>query len=349
MPITQKDTQSESISEKKYLLNDISSKNGTVRLVFIVKICVAAALIWLLVDRLDYTELAAAFHTIDWRFFTAAVLLMPVNLFGQIFKWHFLLKQIKRQVTWRECGLSLLAGLTLGFVTPGRLGEFGRAFFVENVKRSHVAGLVLIEKFVSALLISFCGTWSLYFMAHLGYFTEGEELWFSAAILISVVILGLLLFSGKVLDFVISGYQYLVRKGKLSPRSESAVQIIDPSRITRYFGYDFLYYIIVVSQFYLFLRAFEFFPVTLGYILVFAIIAAKSVLPISLGDLGVREAAAIYFVIQVGGQETSAFNAAILIFLINLAVPALVGLLVLLRRRPNLLFSKYTQKKAVQI
>ena len=349
MSLFQKKPPVESFPEMRPGLNGISSKNGMARIVFSVKICVAAALIWLLVERINYAEFAAAFYNMDWRFFMAAILLMPFNIYGQIVKWRFLLKHLKKGITWKECALSLLAGITLGFVTPGRLGEFGRAFFVEDVPRSYVAVLVLIEKLISAIIIGFLGTWSLYTLVRLGYFTGGEKLWFSTAILFSLTIFGLLFFSKKTLNVIITIYRYLIKKDEHDSQAKSVLQQINPLMIPKYFGYGFLYYGIVVTQFYLFLRAFEFFPVMLGYIMVFAIMAAKSVLPISLGDLGAREATAIYFVTSVGGQDTSAFNAAILIFFINLAIPALVGLVILLLRQPNFLFSKFAQKKAAQI
>jgi uncharacterized membrane protein YbhN (UPF0104 family) len=52
-------------------------------------------------------------------------------------------------------------------------------------------------------------------------------------------------------------------------------------------------------------------------------------LPISFGDLGVRETATVFFVSLIGGQKTTGFNASILIFLINLAFPSFIGFLLL--------------------
>ncbi|MCK5738226.1 flippase-like domain-containing protein, partial [bacterium] len=181
-------------------------------------------MIWLLVERINYAEFAAAFYNMDWRFFMAAILLMPFNICGQIVKWRFLLKHLKKRITWKECALSLLTGITLGFVTPGRLGEFGRAFFVEDVPRSHVAVLVLIEKLISAFIIGFLGTWSLYIMVRLGYFTGGEKLWFSAATLFSLAIFGLLLFSKKTLNVIITIYRYLIKREGHNSQEKSIIQ-----------------------------------------------------------------------------------------------------------------------------
>ncbi len=53
----------------------------------------------------------------------------------------------------------------------------------------------------------------------------------------------------------------------------------------------------------------------------------KALLPISFGDLGVREATSIYFLSKYGIADVVAFNSSLLLFTINMIIPALVGLL----------------------
>ena len=60
---------------------------------------------------------------------------------------------------------------------------------------------------------------------------------------------------------------------------------------------------------------------------------AKTIIPpISLGELGIREGASVYFLTQFGETASVAFNASIFLFIINLLIPALVGLVLLLKR-----------------
>ena len=54
--------------------------------------------------------------------------------------------------------------------------------------------------------------------------------------------------------------------------------------------------------------------------------APRGVPTVTLLDLGIREGAAVYFLGQLGYAEAAAFNAAFLLFCINLLVPAVVGL-----------------------
>jgi len=56
------------------------------------------------------------------------------------------------------------------------------------------------------------------------------------------------------------------------------------------------------------------------------IIFTKTIIPpISLGELGIREGASIYFITQMSGTAAVGFNASIFLFIINLLIPALIG------------------------
>ena len=61
---------------------------------------------------------------------------------------------------------------------------------------------------------------------------------------------------------------------------------------------------------------------------------AKSAIPsFTLADLGIREGAAVYFMSALGIAAAAAFNAAFLLFCVNLLLPSLVGLPFVLKLR----------------
>jgi len=53
--------------------------------------------------------------------------------------------------------------------------------------------------------------------------------------------------------------------------------------------------------------------------------------PISLGELGIREGASVFFLTRFGELSSVAFNASIFLFVINILFPALAGLFLLLK------------------
>jgi len=60
---------------------------------------------------------------------------------------------------------------------------------------------------------------------------------------------------------------------------------------------------------------------------------AQSLLPVSIGDLGIRESAAAYFFGKVGIAPHAAFDAALLLFAINMLMPSVAGLVLLWRNK----------------
>ena len=54
--------------------------------------------------------------------------------------------------------------------------------------------------------------------------------------------------------------------------------------------------------------------------------------PVSLGELGIREGASVYFLTTMGETSSVAFNASIFLFIINLLIPSLIGLVLLMKR-----------------
>jgi uncharacterized membrane protein YbhN (UPF0104 family) len=95
----------------------------------------------------------------------------------------------------------------------------------------------------------------------------------------------------------------------------------------------FSFYFIFLLQFYILVTSFEAAPVLPAFQANSAAMLVKSLLPISIGDLGVRESAAIFFLTKIGLEESTAFNASILLFFINLLIPSLVGLVLVLKYR----------------
>ncbi len=63
------------------------------------------------------------------------------------------------------------------------------------------------------------------------------------------------------------------------------------------------------------------------------IMFAKTIIPpISFGELGIREGASVYFLTQMGETASVGFNASIFLFIINLLIPALIGVGMFLRK-----------------
>ena len=108
------------------------------------KIVLFLLMSWFIIDQLflknDFkAQLAFCIeHLRGDRFylFIIAILLMPVNWGLETWKWKILLRS---DVPATRLLQSIIAGITVGFVTPGRSGEFiGRVMFLNDDNRSKV-------------------------------------------------------------------------------------------------------------------------------------------------------------------------------------------------------------------
>lgn len=303
------------------------------RILFLAKLLVALLVMTVLVRRIHPVRIWGALSNARLGCFTVALALSIPNLYLQFAKWRYLVRLIKPKVSVRELLTSLFAGFTLGFITPGRVGEFGRVVFVKDRPWATLLGLALLDKLYAASILYLAGTVSvlLFLSAHL---RQPLVLWplvvFAAFTLLLLYYfithpdaIRMLLYSINVtLPFRDKIKQLIATFDHFGRRQ--AVLLL---------GLCTLFYFVFIAQFYILILAFE--PVRLlpAVQAAAATLFVKGLIPISLGDLGVRERAAVEFFSYVQVQDTTAFNASLMLFVINVLIPSLVGLGFILRER----------------
>ena len=263
----------------------------------------------------------------------AFILLIP-NLYVQYKKWRFLVTLVKPNIERKEALKSLLVGFTFGFVTPGRVGEFGRAFFIKDCPWARVLGVTIFDKLYSVSVIAIMGVVGLTIIwsGQIPLTTLLQRLFF-AAIGITLLLL-VLLNPDRTARFV--------NKTRLSNSSHPKVKLLLSSldefhskQARTLLSWCVIFFLTYSIQLFLLVTAFK--PVSPIYALAASSSAmfVKTLLPISLGDIGIRESAAVYFFGQVGVGRAAAFNASFILFTINILLPSLLGLVILLRNRWN--------------
>jgi uncharacterized membrane protein YbhN (UPF0104 family) len=296
------------------------------------KIAVALLVLLVLVRKISLREIELALAVANRLYLVAAALALAVNLYFQLKKWQLLVRLEKKSATNGEIFISLLSGYTLGFVTPGRIGEFGRGIFITNASMTRLLGLTLIDKLCSLIMIySFGVSGFAYFLKRQVHFL------FYLPVLITGLLISaaLLLLFVKVDRFRIVFHRLIKRWKRYEKIDELFVSLenISANKKIRLLFWALCQTLTYIGQFYVLLRAFT--P-TAGWLCVLAIASilfAKTLLPISFGDLGIRESAAVFFFGKLGIPAGAAFNASFLLFLINIFSPSMIGLFFILRNR----------------
>lgn len=306
------------------LVNTKSLKSWSV---VALKIAVAVALLFVLIKNLGLREqIMHAFRSANWLLIVGAFLLIIPNLGIAIFKWRFLLRLHYPDLPTSEAWGSYMAGSTLGLITPGSLGELARGLFFKSRDRSLITGLNVADKIFNMIIFLTVG-----FLA-LNQFLFYHIQWphwvlFPVAILSFLFILsvlGLALHPEIIGRFLNPWSERMAASSRLR-RFLASLAPIRSTQSLQLLALSAAYFLVISLQYHLLVNAFS--SVTFGKSLlaVASIIFVKLFLPIAFGDLGIRESAAVFFYSYQGVPAGAAFNASILIFLINVVLPAILG------------------------
>jgi uncharacterized membrane protein YbhN (UPF0104 family) len=298
------------------------------------KFSVSTLLIYAIIDRIQITEIHAELRDIYWPSFVAGLFLTLPNVLVQHYKWRYLVRIIERTVRDRDAFASLMCGFSMGLVTPGRLGEIGRGLFIAGASKGRLTGMAIIDKVLSQWSMAFLGLTALLYLAAAGS-ELGRFRWaiLGLSAVFSLSTLVVLLRADTVRSWIRSLKRLLPR----IPYRNKVFAVVDASEEFRRRHlltsvlYAFAFQFIILAQFYCFINAFDALGPLDTFVGISAAMFIKSLLPIALMDLGVREGAVLYFLGQIGVPSAPAFNASIMIFLSNVLVPGAVGVYYVIR------------------
>ncbi len=292
-------------------------------------VLILAALIW----TVHPARIWAAFRSANFFMIFLAFLLMPLNFAIQIYKWHYIVSWVRRDVSFPEAARTLLISLAIGLGTPGRVGEYSRGFFVKGTDWVTGLGLVAIDKLYSLLIITALGgITSLLLIPHLPRLSfVGTAARACFAVLFLFILI--LLFWPQTFRGLI------VRLGHRFPENHPfhrliyGVELLSNRRGQIVFWLSLFVFLVYSFQFFILVNAFESVDLRTGALVIPSIFFVKAMLPISVGDLGIREGASVFLFRKFGVTSVAAFNGPILLFVINLLLPGLVGLYFLLKEK----------------
>jgi len=291
----------------------------------LLKAILAAVAVGYLAYVVKPADMLAAVASARPAWIGAALLLLPVNLLLETVGWHRLVSPVAPSTRWRTAAASLLAGHTLGFISPAGLGAYaGRAYALPHPRRGVLMALVYTDRLLAMLIGVTAGL--LGFLAYLDVATpEPAAMWLGALMVGAVIVLSL----SAILLFPRLSYR-LVSRVAFIRRFRHRLRFLRRYRTTAMVGLISLAtvrYAVYTTQFVLLLYAFSpDLPVTTAYLGVSAVFFAKYLIPpVTLMDLGIREGAAVFFLGAFGVSQAISFDAAFLLFCINLLGPALFG------------------------
>ena len=258
--------------------------------------------------------------------------LMPLNWFFEVMKWRTLEEQVEH-LNWGQYFKAILTGITFSLFTPNRIGEYGgRILFVhpENQARTIIA--TLVGSYAQLLVLLSFG--------YLGLVYAVNHYWPMAPTLFrgiySVVLLMIVAMS-----FSYYNVKFVVRVARRFPipnwlrgftKHIKVLKSFTPDVLSKALFFGTLRYLIYTLQYFCMLR---FFGIQAPLILMFSGIATVYLLQTSIpldpvtGLLARGELAMVVWGF-LGADEWRVLGATFGLWIINLLIPALFGLVLVL-------------------
>ncbi|HEY9114709.1 MAG TPA: lysylphosphatidylglycerol synthase domain-containing protein [Bacteroidales bacterium] len=293
--------------------------------------------------RKDYQEIMDYFPIIaggeNFYFLLSIVLLLiPVNIFLEIWKWKYLIKKLEKVSYWNATK-AILTGYSVSMFLPNRVGEyFGRIYVLKKAGRIRAILVTILGSMAQLLTTSLFGLIALaWFLPKYVDLSEQVNRWLYFGLLIlTIVFIVATVFA--YLNF--SSFTEIIKRisgHKLARINKFTVVFswYSSKNLAIVLGVSILRYLVFSFQFFLLLLIFH---VPINYFNGIAIISVvyllMTIIPtIALTELGVRGSVSL-FVFGLYFETLNLWNAQMglgvvsastLLWLFNLAFPALLG------------------------
>jgi hypothetical protein len=256
------------------------------------------------------------------KLFTAIILFMFLNWSIEAIKWKILVRFVQPQSLFIAIK-SVFIGVTIGLFTPNRAGELiGRVYYLEDDKKLR-ASIVNIVGSAAQVACTF-----IFGLIALLFFKENWLAKVPLTIFMSLLILLLI---------VCFASYYVIRNNRVFMNIIEEVLVpfkrISLKTMTQILGLSMFRYCIFTLQFILVLHLFEIdlsvvdmiICISVNYFLITAIPTY------ALAEIGVRGSVAAAVFGVYGIEALPVISASLMIWIVNLAVPALIGTAILMK------------------
>ena len=278
------------------------------------------------------TEFTASFsgNMIWWGI--AAIALMPINWILETVKWRVLIKNFETQSFWHSFK-AIMSGVTLSIFTPNRIGEYGgRILLVKPENNLKGIAATLVGSFAQFVVLLSLGVLGMIYFVNV--YLDVDIVAMRAMMGMAFVLISILLFSYYNIDLMIDVAKRLpyVHKLKRFVKDIHVLKNYSSRDLTHALWAAFFRYFVYTLQYYFLLLFFGVnVPLIGGLAGIAFIYLVQTSIPLPpIWGLLIRGEIALHVWGIFGGNEISILAATYCLWVINLILPALLGLVVIL-------------------
>lgn len=280
-------------------------------------------------QQLSKVSMAELVHTGPAIYLWVCILLMPVNMLLEAYKWQ-LLASSAQPLSFREAMLSYIAGIAFSIVTPNRVGEYpGRIVYLKRKNTLRLASVSVLGAVAQMLTLFIYGILGL---AYYSYAFPGNMPYTVLILCVAAtVVVAIIYWRYDTWLPLIERIKWLKRYnlyGKLLKRFTVNEQLtILLISILRYAIYT-AQYLILLRWMNVYMPVFDGFCMSALFFWVMAVVPS-----VALMEIGARGQIGLYLFHHFSSNTVGILGATFGIWCINLALPAVIGSILLFRMR----------------
>jgi len=252
---------------------------------------------------LDLKVFIGNFEKINFFIMSVAIMLNIPLLFIKAYRWKIILELQEISIKIKQAFAYYMSALYIGILTPGRLGEFSKIFYIRNyIKKPYgwIFSSVFIDRIFDLYFLVLLSCMGFYIFNFHNVYVMG--LIFLVFILFPLLVIKTVLLK-NFLDFIIrlvfvkfkENFSFFASSFKAS-----TFKVITPKAIFLGITLTLIAYLIFFLQTYLISLSLDLNINFVDLSLIMAIVNLVALLPISISGLGTREALLLYFFIPLG-------------------------------------------------
>jgi len=288
----------------------------------IIKIVLTILLFAVLFVKINLFDVANIILSLKCIYLLGAFILLPILYSIRTIRWNIFLRFFGINLRFIKLFKIMIIGIFYGLITPGKVGELGRAYHVTE-KKMITLPTIIMEKIIDiATLIG------LSLVTVLVYFPNDTIMLLIIVSLIIVLVLGVFFLLNSKLIYKLVKILGIQDNECDKFTHHFRKMLGNYSIMAKSFSLSFLYYIICYFICYFISLAAKFNPIV---VITFPIIILMGNIPVTISGLGLRESVGSLLFTYLGEPPANGFVFAFLIFIVITVIPGIVGYFLLLR------------------
>ena len=291
----------------------------------LLKIGVTLLLLSYLLIKINIKTIYSVFVDINFVLLFLTIPLIGIMYAIRTRKWQILLNSINVKIPFFRAFKIILVSTFYGALTPGRVGEFSRSFYLKE-KKSKTLPTVMVDRIIDVFCLLLLSILFVFL------FFYNDNLLSLITLTFVLFIVGIVIITNRaIISFL---FKLFRQTGESRDNYLKTIKAItkDKMILLSVFVLSLCYYAVNLLVYWIVLKAID--P-ALNNLIAFSlpVIVLLSNIPVSISGLGVREFVSVTIFNMLNESSAYGFSFSLILYILTILMPGVVGMLILIRQK----------------